>query len=67
VLHAQQSDAQDRQLAIRTALASAPATGDPRLAERLIANLADNALRHNTPRGHVEVVTRTKDSTPSCR
>jgi signal transduction histidine kinase len=28
----------------------------------LIANLADNALRHNTPGGHVEVVTRTKDS-----
>lgn len=48
--------------ALRTALASAPATGDPRLAERLIANLADNALRHNTPGGHVEVVTRTKDS-----
>jgi signal transduction histidine kinase len=33
------------------------AAGDPRLAERLVANLVDNALRHNVPGGHVEVVT----------
>jgi signal transduction histidine kinase len=62
VLHARQPDAQDRQLAIHSALAPAPATGDPRLAERLIANLVDNALRHNTPGGYIEVVTGTKDS-----
>ncbi len=49
VLHARQPEAQDRQLDIHTALAPAPATGDPRLAERLIANLVDNALRHNAP------------------
>jgi signal transduction histidine kinase len=41
---------------------AAPASGDPRLAERLIANLADNALAHNTPGGWIEVVTGTKDS-----
>ena len=29
------------------ALAAAPATGDPSLAESLVANLVDNALRHN--------------------
>jgi signal transduction histidine kinase len=61
-LRARQADARDRQLAIHSALAPAPATGDPRLAERLIANLADNALRHNTPGGYVEVVTGTRNS-----
>ena len=62
VLQARQSDAQDRQLAIHSALAPARTTGDPRLAERLIANLADNALRHNVPGGYIEIVTGTKNS-----
>jgi signal transduction histidine kinase len=35
--------------------------GDPRLLERLIANLIDNAIRHNTPGGHVEITTGTRD------
>jgi hypothetical protein len=30
-------------------------TGDPRLLERLIRNLIDNAIRHNVPNGHIEV------------
>jgi signal transduction histidine kinase len=62
VAAARQAEAQDRRLRLRTVLASAPAAGDPRLAERLIANLADNALRHNAPGGYVEVVTTTRDS-----
>jgi signal transduction histidine kinase len=62
VLAARQPGAQDRQLAIHSALAPAPATGDPRLAERLIANLADNALRYNVPGGHLKVVTGTRNS-----
>jgi hypothetical protein len=62
VLLTRQSDAHDRQLDIHQALAPAPAAGNPRLAERLIANLVDNALRHNLPGGYVEVVTGTKDS-----
>jgi len=62
VIAAREAEAQDRQLCLRTALASAPVVGDPRLAERLIANLADNALRHNTPGGYVEVATATRDS-----
>jgi signal transduction histidine kinase len=62
VLHARQSEARDLQLAVHADLAPAPAAGDPRLAERLIANLADNALRHNAPGGHVEIVTGIRDS-----
>jgi signal transduction histidine kinase len=32
-------------------------TGDPRLVERLVANLVDNALRHNVEGGEVAVMT----------
>ena len=39
----------------------APAAGDPRLLERLIANLIDNAIRHNIPGGHLEITTGTRD------
>lgn len=38
-------------------LAPAPGRGDPRLAERLVANLVDNAIRHNIPDGQVRVRT----------
>jgi signal transduction histidine kinase len=62
VIAVRQAEAQDRQLRMHTTLASAPAAGDPRLAGRLIANLADNALRHNTPGGYVEIVTGTSGS-----
>ena len=48
-------------LAVHTTLDSAPTTGDPRLLERLIANLIDNAMRHNTPGGRVEIATGTRD------
>ena len=34
-------------------------SGDPRLIESLIANLIDNAIRHNHPDGHVEITTQT--------
>jgi signal transduction histidine kinase len=62
VVLTRQPEAQDRQLDLHTALAPARAAGDPRLAERLIANLVDNALRHNQPGGYVEVVTGTRGS-----
>jgi signal transduction histidine kinase len=42
---------------IDAALAAAPTTGDPRLLESLVANLVDNALRHNAPGGRVEIAT----------
>jgi signal transduction histidine kinase len=42
-------------------LGPAPATGDPRLVESLIANLAENALRYNVPGGWAEISTATRD------
>jgi signal transduction histidine kinase len=54
---ASEAGAQSRGLRVHSALAEAPALGDPRLAERLAVNLVDNAVRHNVPGGWVEVVT----------
>jgi signal transduction histidine kinase len=56
-LLARESDAADCDLDVHATLGCAPAVGDPRLVERLIANLIDNAIRHNIPRGHVEITT----------
>ena len=42
-----------------TALGLARTTGDPRLVERLVANLVANAIRHNIPGGRLDVVTYT--------
>ena len=40
-------------------LGPAPAEGDPRLAESLVANLVGNALRHNGPGGWASIETET--------
>jgi len=48
-------------LHVHTTLDMAPTVGDPRLLERLIANLIDNAIRHNTPGGDLEIATGTRD------
>jgi signal transduction histidine kinase len=50
-------DAERRGVEVTSSLAEAPATGDPRLVESLVANLVDNAIRHNTEGGRVEVET----------
>jgi signal transduction histidine kinase len=42
-------------------LGTAPATGDVRLVESLVANLVDNALRYNVPGGRVTVSTAVAD------
>jgi signal transduction histidine kinase len=60
VLLTRESEAKRLGLDIETALASAPAVGDPRLVERLIANLIDNALLHNLPGGRVAVTVDTQ-------
>ncbi|HLI02394.1 MAG TPA: histidine kinase dimerization/phospho-acceptor domain-containing protein, partial [Acidimicrobiales bacterium] len=53
VLAERQREAEGRGLHVTAALSPAPAAGDPMLVERLIANLVDNALRHNLPDGAV--------------
>ncbi|POM26449.1 Signal transduction histidine-protein kinase BaeS [Actinomadura rubteroloni] len=50
-------EADARGVRINARIASAPSTGDPALAGRLVANLVDNAVHHNVPGGHVEIVT----------
>jgi signal transduction histidine kinase len=56
-LDSRRPDAERQNLGIETALAAAPAAGDPRLVELLVTNLIDNALRHNVTGGHVEIST----------
>ena len=46
---------------VQAALEAAPAIGDPVLIERLVTNLIDNAVRHNTPDGWVQVATGTRE------
>jgi signal transduction histidine kinase len=60
-MSARESEPAGFDLDVHTTLDPAPTTGDPRLVERLIANLIDNAVRHNTPGGHVEITTGTRD------
>jgi signal transduction histidine kinase len=49
------------QVRLEATLGSARTAGDPGLAESLIANLADNALRYNVPGGSAQVSTATRD------
>jgi signal transduction histidine kinase len=54
---ARHAEAERRGVRVDATLAAAPAAGDPRLAESLVANLLDNALRHNVAGGRVEIST----------
>ena len=56
-LLARKSEAAGLGLDVHTTLTTAPTAGDPRLIERLITNLLDNAIRHNIHQGHVEITT----------
>jgi signal transduction histidine kinase len=60
VLRTRDSETTNLSLDVRATLSPAPTAGDPRLLERLIANLLDNAIRHNIPKGHVEITTGTR-------
>jgi signal transduction histidine kinase len=46
-----------RGLKLDATLDSAPTSGDPRLLERLVANLVDNAIEHNSHAGWITVAT----------
>jgi signal transduction histidine kinase len=56
-LLARQEEAGRHGIRLRAALAAAPVTGDRSLAESLVANLLDNAIRHNLPGGQAEIST----------
>jgi signal transduction histidine kinase len=59
VLASRRDQARQRGIDLTEHLAPAVTAGDPRLIESLIANLIDNAIRHNHPDGHVEITTQT--------
>jgi signal transduction histidine kinase len=48
-------------LSVVTALQPAFVRGDPLLLERMVANLVDNAVRHNKPGGSINVATAADD------
>jgi signal transduction histidine kinase len=52
------AEAAVRGVTVHTDLQAAPLTGDPALIERLVANLVENAVRHNVMGGSVRVTTR---------
>ncbi len=60
-LHTPRDEIDGLKLTINTTLDPAPVEGNPRLLERLASNLVENAIHHNTPGGHVEITTGTRD------
>jgi signal transduction histidine kinase len=62
VLATFQPEVDRRGVYVHATLRSAETAGDPRLAERLVANLIANALRHNLPTGgRIDVTTTTRN------
>src|SRR5262249_55663116 len=61
ILRARRPDFGHKGLRVEAAVRPAALDGDPLLTERLVANLVDNAVRHNIAGGHVEISTATRD------
>ena len=59
VLASRRDQATERGIDLAERLRPSVTAGDPRLIESLIANLIDNAIRHNHPDGHVQITTET--------
>jgi signal transduction histidine kinase len=59
VLDERTGEIERRGLRLHTALDPARVQGDPQLLERLVANLIDNAIRHNVAGGGIDVTTTT--------
>src|SRR2546430_13437714 len=57
VLDAVEAEAKEKEITIETEVEPAGTIGDPRLLERLIGNLVENAIRHNVPGGWLRVTT----------
>jgi len=60
VLAARRDDTDAAQLSLVARIGPATAFGDPGLAERLVTNLVDNAIRYNAAGGQVEIATGTR-------
>jgi signal transduction histidine kinase len=60
-LHTTAPEADRQRVRVETSLHPAPVLGDPRLIERLAVNLLDNAVRHNTMGGTVQLSTGQQD------
>jgi signal transduction histidine kinase len=60
ILETRCPEADDMGLQIEARFEPARTSGDPRLGERLVANLVDNAARHNIPGGRIELATATR-------
>jgi signal transduction histidine kinase len=60
VTRSRQPEAELRTIRVDAGLGPAWALGDESLAQRLVANLVDNALRHNVPSGWVEISTTSR-------
>jgi hypothetical protein len=56
-LHAVAAEADEKGVRIETEVEEATTVGDPRLLERLIGNLVENAIRHNVPNGWLRITT----------
>lgn len=56
-IHAVAAEAEEKGIRIETEIDAATVNGDPRLLERLIGNLVENAIRHNVPDGWLRIVT----------
>jgi signal transduction histidine kinase len=61
VLLSPELDTASQELQIQTAIGPAPVSGDPRLVERLVRNLVDNAIRYNQPHGRVGITAGTRN------
>jgi signal transduction histidine kinase len=59
VLDSRYQEAERHGLRLHAALDPAVVAGNAALAERLVTNLVDNAIRHNTPGGRIDVETAT--------
>ena len=46
-------------------VATTPVLGDDRLLQRLVANVVDNAIRHNTPGGRIDIQVTADGEQPS--
>lgn len=59
VLASRRDQATQKGIDLTEHLTPAVTAGDPRLIESLVANLIDNAIRHNHAGGHVKITTQT--------